>query len=68
MEEQKYRFTRRNGNIGCIVGLLAGVAALSAAQMRLVPLVGAVAGAAVGMLLGWRRDRREAAKRDAQDR
>ena len=69
MEEQKYRYTRRNGNIGCIAGLLIGAAAMGAAQMQLLPLLGAVAGAAAGMALGWRRDKREAEKReqDAQD-
>ena len=37
--------------------------------MQLLPLLGAVAGSAAGMALGWRRDKREAEKReqDAQD-
>ena len=49
--------------------LLIGAAAMGAAQMQLLPLLGAVAGAAAGMALGWRRDKREAEKReqDAQD-
>ena len=73
MDEQKHRYTRRGGNIGCIVGLVtSGLLVmnleLSDAQMRLILVAGVLLCAGIGMVLGRRRDKREAAKRDAENR
>ena len=73
MDEQKHRYTRLGGNIGCIVGLVvSGLlvmgAGLSDAQMKLALVAGVLVGAGIGMVLGRRRDKREAAKRDAENR
>lgn len=73
MDEQKHRYTRLGGNIGCIVGLVvSGLlvmgAGLSDAQMKLALVAGVLVGAGIGMVLGRRRDKQEAAKRDAENR
>ena len=73
MDEQKHRYTRLGGNIGCIVGLVAsGLLVmnleLSDAQMRLILVAGVLLCAGIGMVLGRKRDKREAAKRDAENR
>ena len=73
MDEQKHRYTRLGGNIGCIAGLVvSGLlvmgAGLSDAQMKLALVAGVLVGAGIGMVLGRRRDKREAAKRDAENR
>ena len=68
MDEQAHLYTRRYGNIGCVIGLvvsgLAGYAMqLSAPQLRLLLVAGVIGCTAIGMILGRRRD-----KRNAQDR
>lgn len=73
MDEQKHRYTRLGGNIGCIAGLVvSGLlvmgAGLSDAQMKLALVAGVLVGAGIGMVLGRRRDKQEAAKRDAENR
>ena len=73
MDEQKHRFTRLYGNIGCIVGLvISGLGAVSLgagdAQMRVMLVAGVLLCAGVGMVLGRRKDKRRAAQDDAQSR
>ena len=73
MDEQKHRFTRLYGNIGCIVGLVvSGLGAMSLgagdAQMRVMLVAGVLLCAGIGMALGRRRDTRNAAENDAQGR
>lgn len=73
MDEQKHRYTRLGGNIGCIAGLVvSGLlvmgAGLSDAQMKLALVAGVLVGAGIGMVLGRRRDKQEAAKHDAENR
>ena len=73
MDEQKHRFTRLYGNIGCIVGLvISGLGAVSLhagdAQMRVMLVAGVLLCAGIGMVLGRRKDKRRAAQDDAQSR
>ena len=73
MDEQKHRFTRLYGNIGCIVGLvISGLGAVSLnagdAQMRVMLVAGVLLCAGIGMVLGLRKDKRRAAQDDAQSR
>lgn len=77
MDEQKHRYTRWGGNIGCIAGLVvSGIAAkilsdtagLSDPQMRLLLVAGVLVGAGIGMVIGRRKDQRKAAEHDAQSR
>ena len=73
MDEQKHRFTRLYGNIGCIVGLvISGLGAVSLdagdAQMRVMLVAGVLLCAGIGMALGRRKDKRRAAQDDAQSR
>ena len=73
MDEQKHRFTRLYGNIGCIVGLvISGLGAMSMdagdAQMRVMLVAGVLRCAGIGMVIGRRRDKRNAAENDAQSR
>lgn len=73
MDEQKHRFTRLYGNIGCIVGLvISGLGAMSMdagdAQMRVMLVAGVLLCAGIGMVIGRRRDKRNAAENDAQGR
>lgn len=73
MDEQKHRFTRLYGNIGCIVGLvISGLGAMSVgagdAQMRVMLVAGVLLCAGIGMVIGRRRDKRNAAENDAQSR
>ena len=73
MDEQKHRFTRLYGNIGCIVGLvISGLGAMSLdagdAQMRVMLVAGVLLCAGIGMAIGRRRDKRNAAENDAQGR
>ena len=73
MDEQKHRFTRLYGNIGCIVGLvISGLGAVSLhagdAQMRVMLVTGVLLCAGIGMVLGRRKDKRRAAQDDAQSR
>lgn len=73
MDEQKHRFTRLYGNIGCIVGLvISGLGAMSLdagdAQMRVMLVAGVLLCAGIGMVIGRRRDKRNAAENDAQGR
>lgn len=73
MDEQKHRFTRLYGNIGCIVGLvISGLGAMSLdagdAQMRVMLVAGVLLCAGIGMVIGRRKDKRNAAENDAQSR
>ena len=73
MDEQKHRFTRLYGNIGCIVGLvISGLGAVSLdagdAQLRVMLVAGVLLCAGIGMVLGRRKDKRRAAQDDAQSR
>ena len=73
MDEQKHRFTRLYGNIGCIVGLvISGLGAMMLragdAQMRVMLVAGVLLCTGVGMTIGRRKDKRNAAKNDAQGR
>ncbi len=73
MDEQAHRYTRLYGNIGCIAGLIiSGLMVMSLPttepQLKLLLVAGVLLGAGIGMVLGRRRDKRNAAERDAQDR
>ena len=73
MDEQKHRFTRLYGNIGCIVGLvISGLGAMSLdagdAQVRVMLVAGVLLCAGIGMVIGRRKDKRNAAENDAQGR
>ena len=70
MDEQAHRYTRLYGNIGCIAGLIiSGLMVMSLPTTEPLLLVaGVLLGAGIGMVLGRRRDKRNAAERDAQDR
>ena len=61
MDEQKHRFTRLYGNIGCIVGLVvSGLGAMSLgagdAQMRVLLVAGVLLCAGIGMAIGRHND------------
>lgn len=73
MDEQRHRFTRLYGNIGCIVGLvISGLSAMSVgagdAQMRVMLVAGVLLCTGIGMALGRRKDKKKAAEDDAQGR
>ena len=73
MDEQKPRFTRLYGNIGCIVGLVvSGLGAMSLgagdAQMRVLLVAGVLLCAGIGMAIGRHKDKKRAAENDAQSR
>lgn len=73
MDEQAHRYTRLYGNIGCITGLvISGLAVMSLPttepQLKLILVAGVLLGVGIGMVLGHRKDKRNAAERDAQNR
>ena len=72
MDEKAHRYTRRGGNIGCMIGLvISGIAGLTLQftdpQLKLALVAGVLIGAGIGMVIGRKKDK-AAAERDAQGR
>lgn len=73
MDERKHHYTRRNGNIGCMLGLVvSGLIGLlfqfNDPQLKLALVAGVLLGAGIGMAIGRKKDKEEAEKRDAEGR